>query len=243
MYTSFKTYHQREMASDLQKLYESPREKVEELQKEWIQIREENKAIHSENWKAYENLQKEIETFLTEKKMKLYEYTPRGLKKPTHWFKLMHSNIPRPPSLYSNEMPMVESRNKSAKINGVEVPISSGLTILEAYDKIHKHMKREHRANHKRNLLIAAAYKFINENKIAFDGTPGQAIGLANEAAGNKWMQENYPNGTVVGIDDNYCECETYTIGEHWCSCGNRRISALPEGNIVDGYYLATEPH
>lgn len=33
-----------------------------------------------------------------------------------------------------------------------------------------------------------------------------------------------YPRGATVSIDDNVCECETWTVGERRCSCGNRRM-------------------
>jgi hypothetical protein len=35
---------------------------------------------------------------------------------------------------------------------------------------------------------------------------------------------EEYPNGTEVEIDDNICECASWTVGENRCSCGARRI-------------------
>ena len=244
MYAPFKPFPQKELANDFQKLYETPREKVVELEEEWKKIAEENKVIHKENYQKYENLQKEIETFLASKGMKLYEFSARGQKKPTHWFKTLHTNIPRPLASFSaTDVPRVESRSKPAKINGIDVHIGTGTGILETYDRIHRHLEREKNANKKRNLLIAAAYKFINDNRLPFDGTPDQAIGLANREAGNKWLEENYPAGTVIDIDDNYCECATYTMGDHRCSCGNRRIDVTVEGDIVDGFTMMAEPY
>ena len=40
-----------------------------------------------------------------------------------------------------------------------------------------------------------------------------------------------YPDGTVVGID--FCECETWTVGEPRCECGNRRIYLT--GEVING--------
>ena len=45
--------------------------------------------------------------------------------------------------------------------------------------------------------------------------------------------------GEEVDICDGVCECEKWTVGEHRCSCGNRRIYLdnkwddiyLPEGD------------
>jgi hypothetical protein len=36
------------------------------------------------------------------------------------------------------------------------------------------------------------------------------------------YWKEN--EGKETSLDDNYCECETYIVGNHRCSCGNRRI-------------------
>ena len=48
---------------------------------------------------------------------------------------------------------------------------------------------------------------------------------LSNSIDEDKWLAENYPNGTECHLDDNICECEKYIMGEKRCSCGNKRIS------------------
>ena len=49
------------------------------------------------------------------------------------------------------------------------------------------------------------------------------------------WLKANM--GEDVGVDDNICECETWTVGERRCSCGNRRIHAECM-EIVPGKFL-----
>tara|TARA_R110000765_G_scaffold306991_2_gene400806 strand:- start:262 stop:438 length:177 start_codon:yes stop_codon:yes gene_type:complete len=34
----------------------------------------------------------------------------------------------------------------------------------------------------------------------------------------------NSERGNVVDIDDNLCDCATWTVGDSRCECGNRRI-------------------
>jgi hypothetical protein len=62
------------------------------------------------------------------------------------------------------------------------------------------------------------------------------------DAAAEAWMEKNYPAGTECALDNNICECESYTIGEKRCSCGNRRISAFAE-YFGDGFYLTLEAY
>ena len=51
----------------------------------------------------------------------------------------------------------------------------------------------------------------------------------------NRWILENYPDGTELDLD--CCdECGTWIVGEHRCSCGNRRVYLEVEGNVLDGY-------
>ena len=37
-----------------------------------------------------------------------------------------------------------------------------------------------------------------------------------------EWWKEL--SGGETDIDDNICECKIWTVGEHRCECGNRRI-------------------
>ena len=55
-------------------------------------------------------------------------------------------------------------------------------------------------------------------------------------------LNEKYPIGYEYHVDDNECDCEKYYLGDHRCSCGNRRIAAY-----LDSYegeeYIATEAY
>lgn len=42
-------------------------------------------------------------------------------------------------------------------------------------------------------------------------------------------FSSEFEDGDTVPIDDNYCECESYTIGSNRCDCGNRRVVVEPD--------------
>lgn len=57
-----------------------------------------------------------------------------------------------------------------------------------------------------------------------------------------KFIDENYSDGTEIDIGccDN---CDSWTVGERRCSCGNRRVDLTVEGNILDGFYVYGESY
>ena len=55
-------------------------------------------------------------------------------------------------------------------------------------------------------------------------------------AARDAWIASNFPDGTEVEHDQ--CNgCDTWTVGERRCFCGNRRMYLEIGGNVVDGFY------
>jgi len=53
-------------------------------------------------------------------------------------------------------------------------------------------------------------------------------------------LNKEYPLGETISIDDNYCECAKWTVGDRRCECGNRRINYYWD----DTYnYLEVEPY
>lgn len=59
---------------------------------------------------------------------------------------------------------------------------------------------------------------------------------LVNDKAEEDWRKENFPNGKEVDIS--CCsECSSWTVGEHRCSCGNRRMYLDIDGDFFGGFY------
>lgn len=60
-----------------------------------------------------------------------------------------------------------------------------------------------------------------------FDSTKA-FVAAVNDRSREKWIDENYPEGTEMDIK--CCdECSTWTVGERHCECGNRRIDLCVE--------------
>lgn len=56
---------------------------------------------------------------------------------------------------------------------------------------------------------------------------------MAKEYSMEWWESQK---GNEVPIDDNYCDCGTWTVGEGRCSCGNRRIYL---GYVDSDFYVS----
>jgi len=65
-------------------------------------------------------------------------------------------------------------------------------------------------------------------------------LAAVDEKAREKWISENFPDGTVLNL--NGCsECNMWTVGDHRCSCGNRRVYLGIEGDVLSGFYAFPE--
>lgn len=239
-YTPLKKFSNTDILQ-INKFINADRSTIETINNEWQEIQKENLAIYIENCEREKNLHKEISEFLKTKGLIPFTYGRNGSIKNSRWLTLMLSELPKPPFSYGS-IPKLDS-NKFRQIDGISIHINDSDNILAQYDSIKKQLERAKEANIKRNKLLAASYKYISDNNLSFTGGPDQAIELANSKAGEAWLEKNYPDGTAIDIDDNYCECETYIMGEHRCSCGNRRIEANFDGDILSGFYITTEPY
>lgn len=52
-------------------------------------------------------------------------------------------------------------------------------------------------------------------------------------------FQSRYNEGDELPLDDNYCECEGFTLdGYHRCNCGNRRCYIQCETDLKNNKYF-----
>ena len=84
--------------------------------------------------------------------------------------------------------------------------------------------------------------EYAIKNNIVPD-SPEKLIIYVNEHARESFREENFPDGTEVYLKHGCDECSDWTVGEHRCSCGNRRISLTIEGNLINGFYGYPEPY
>ena len=119
----------------------------------------------------------------------------------------------------------------------------SPCTLVEVVEGARRYFEQKKENEKKANEYYRKAIQYALENNLNIeDLDQRQTIRCINEHAGQKWMDETYPPGTEVDIS--CCsECSSYTMGNHRCDCGNSRISAYPEGDFINGFWLHTERH
>lgn len=89
---------------------------------------------------------------------------------------------------------------------------------------------------------LAEAILFYKEKNWSTENLSSQEIlDYVENYRRDKWIKENYPDGTEM--NHSCCDnCSSWTVGEHRCSCGNRRMSLIVEKSR-DGYYAYAEAY
>lgn len=89
---------------------------------------------------------------------------------------------------------------------------------------------------------LAEAILFYKEKNWSTENLSSQEIlDYVENYRRDKWIKENYPDGTEM--NHSCCDtCSSWTVGEHRCSCGNRRMSLIVEGS-KDSYYAYAEAY
>ena len=98
----------------------------------------------------------------------------------------------------------------------------------KAFIEISKRKQEEERKIRESKELVESI-TYLREQNISVDGlTPERIIDLAEDSRRQKWIAENYPDGTEM--THKCCDyCSDWTVGEHRCSCGNRRMNLVVE--------------
>ena len=130
-----------------------------------------------------------------------------------------------------------ENSDKSITRLGSKYP-----TLLEEVRKIRENDVRKKTSENKTKENFKVYMTYAIENNIRPD-SPEDLVECCNEHAREFFREENFPDGTEVYLKHGCDECSDWTVGEHRCSCGNRRISLCIEGNLIDGFYGFPEPH
>lgn len=245
---SYQQYKDAELCniSNWHKLIKLKREEVVALHDAWKATEKLNKEIYEENKTIRANIAQSVEKILTENgieyKVKFY-FGSRSKKKFQPFYEKFIEHISGLNSYIPHYFPYAHMGE--AEIQGVKVSnCCSPTPVLGLYDgltrQVEQTLKRERvNENHFIECVKQAALNNLDIQNLNKE----EIVGKVEEFLKDKFMREEYPDGTQVEIDDNHCECESYNIGDRRCECGNRRISAYIEGNCLNGYYLTTEPY
>lgn len=234
-------YPKKDLLVNWEKLSSLPRIEVEELQKEWYAIYQENKQITEENLVQKEiHLQAIVKSF-KDAGVEIYKYKKLKWKTEKNgyvgWFNTnVIKELDKQYGIFTPSMPKFVTVAKT--INAIRVDLGFASTLLEGYDAIVAQLKPVK----KENKLLDASIAYAEKNNVDISGlTDVQIIDKIDELAKEKYLEENCPTGTQVHLSGECGECDTYIVGERRCECGNRRISIEVDGSILEGFYFYPE--
>jgi hypothetical protein len=137
---------------------------------------------------------------------------------------------------HSQNIPSPWARdNKGCVINSNDVIAKHKVCSFETYkltldERNKRHAAEDEASNRKKakeDAWITAEAALLGISMDDFTVTK-DFISAVREASREKWIDENYPEGTEMDIK--CCdECSTWTVGERRCECGNRRIDLTVE--------------
>lgn len=228
------------------KLLKLTPEEVLALEQEWIETEKYNKDVRIYKDGHFKEALNELTAVLDKHGIK-YKFSKsffsKSKKKYENWFEKVVVQLGVLNKYCYHNFPYAHMN--SAEVEGIKISNNcSPTTIMELYRNLSNQLKRGKETKLKVDKHLSECYRRAVEMNIEIsDLTPEEVRDKVEEILKENFLKDNYPPGTEVSIDYNHCECETYTIGAHRCSCGNRRMSVWVEGNCLNGYYLASEPH
>ena len=225
---NYQHYPNSNIIHDHAKLLSMSLDEVKELYDKWLEIRAINEQVYKANEKECSIAYQEITDIF--KRCGIPYHTKNG--NIAAWFE-------------NNVYSKMRLHFKSTYHSKPSFPRLDGdADLVKIYTKLKQEAERKFIIEEKSNRLLCKSIEYAINRAINIDDlTDSEIINYVKNEAGQQWMQQNYPNNTQVEISYAICECKTYFIGERRCSCGNRRISAYTEGNILDGFYLEVEPY
>lgn len=228
------------------KLVKLSREEVVALQESWKENEKLNKEIWEENKLIRVDVIKQIEGILDKNNIVFRLKIPFGSKSKKKYQPFYQKFIEHICGLNSYiPFSMPYAHGGQVDIDGIKVYNAKSPTpILELFDNLTIQLERSKKQERVNENHFIECVKRAAQNKIdILNSTKEEIIDKVETFLKDEYMKSNYPEGKAIDIDDNYCECETFTIGDRRCSCGYRRISFFVEGNCLNGYYLTVEPY
>lgn len=245
---NYKQFPKRELIhpDNWYKLAQMDSEQIQEIYDEWIQIDNENKEVYKQN-KIQENIElEEINAVLSKYKISTKKYSKSNFLKCIGYHSWYEKNIKNVISsrypYYSSGVPCIQP--KTVVKDDIELTINCSPTnFVDGYKKLVFQYKQQLNKKSSNSKLLIESIKYATEHNIDISDAPDAKtiIAWVNEEAEQNYIKENYPNGTELYLKHGCDECSTWTIGDHRCSCGNRRVSLSIEGNLIDGYDVYPE--
>ena len=244
----YKPYPQANLIREWDKLIKLKKEEVVDLYEQWKEIKVENDKIQKKLIdEKFEKISETVD-FLKSKGIDVYKYKTKGFFKEKNgyqaWFKKNIADvISNKYPYYSSDIPTAHMT--TVKVDGIELYNNQSPTnIVELYDRVTWQYNSKKRELEKIDKLLIESVKYAAEHGIDIDDLSHKdIISTVDEFAKSEYLKENVPDGTEVYLKHGCYECSTYIMGEHRCSCGNRRVYIEVEGNIIEGYYHYPEAY
>lgn len=244
----YKQFPKRELINEWDKLLKMTREEVCALYDEWKAIDQENKETNKKLYEEKSSKLKEVAEYMKSIGIDVYKYKKKGFFTEKNGYQTWYANnvadiISKKYPYYSSGLPSTHTGKK--EVNGIELYCNQSPTsLIELYDMITRQYNSKIKDKNKNNKLLIKSIEYASLNNIDIeDLNTDQIVRTVSEYAKNKYLEENVPNGTEIYLKHACSECSTYIMGERRCSCGNRRISIVVEGDIIDGFYYYPEPY
>lgn len=244
----YKPFPQSHLIREWDKLIKLSKEEVADIYEEWKLIHKENEETNRRMYEEKNQKINEVADYLKGIGIDVYKYKKSGfIPQKTGfqaWFKNNVSEvISKKYPYYRSGIPTAHMENK--EVDGVKLYNNQSPTnLVELYDKIIWQYKSKIREVNKVDKLLIKSIEYATEQNINIeDLNQKEIISTVSEHAKEKYLKENLPNGTEVYLKHGCDECSTYIMGEHRCSCGNRRICIEVEGDLIEGFTYYPEPY
>lgn len=213
-----------------------PMDIIKRFETFWEQESENNRIKQDHNIKLYDEAVIQLENLFENMGM-LYYKTNRNGKKTGEYkeFKAMRESLRKKFNVYNGyEKP----RGYSVKVGDNVIRNGrSPYTLSDLVTQGLQYKKSIKKKEEKENKELVEAIKLATKENINIEGMSNDTI-IANvtEYAKEKHVNDTYKEGDYVTFDQ--CqECDSWTVGEDRCECGNRRVYLEVEGDLVDGFY------
>lgn len=246
--STYKSFPQSNLIREWDKLIKMSKEDVEKLYEEWKLIQKENEETSKRVYTEKNAKLQEVYDYLKSQGIDGYKYKKSGYFTQKNGYQAWYQkNIVDP---ISNKYPYNRSSMPYAHmdkrdVNGIEVYNNQSPTnIVELHERVTWQYNMKKREANKVDKLLIKSIEYAASNNIDIeDYSSEDIISTVHHVAREKFLEENCPSGTEIYLKHACSECSTYIMGEHRCSCGNRRISIQVDGDLISGFDYYPEPY
>jgi hypothetical protein len=115
------------------------------------------------------------------------------------------------------------------KAHGDEYRACTTLPLVQFVKEARRHYEQKAKRENEHRAEFALAATLAGKYGISLDDA--NLVEKVCEADREAWAKAHYPDGTNMHFDE--CDdCNSWTVGEHRCSCGNRRVYLELDGKL-----------